>query len=176
MLTLSTIASWLLSNWNLSRLPCGNGCTSLHSATSIHTPLKLLLVVCEMKLLTSEIVELSLIGSNTWYWIQPSVLASISTQNGATTKPFLTKELAVGKSDGLFKGLNSSLNDMNPLLLTWDQKQTIVINLALCIHESVKKIKKILSKSKGCRVVKSTTGPQCKLTRNRHGMVTQLTC
>ena len=32
------------------------------------------------------------------------------------------------------------------------------------------------SKSKGCRVVKSTTGPQCKKTRNKHGMVTRLTC
>ena len=39
-----------------------------------------------------------------------------------------------------------------------------------------KKIKRFLSKSKGCRVVKSTTGPQCKLTRNKHGMVTRLTC
>ena len=36
--------------------------------------------------------------------------------------------------------------------------------------------KRFLSKSKGCRVVKSTTGPQCNLTRNKHGMVTQLTC
>ena len=39
-----------------------------------------------------------------------------------------------------------------------------------------KKLKRFLSKSKGCRVVKSTTGPQCKLTRNKHGMVTRLTC
>ena len=36
--------------------------------------------------------------------------------------------------------------------------------------------KRFLSKSKGCRVVKSTTGPQCNLTRNKHGMVTRLTC
>ena len=28
-----------------------------------------------------------------------------------------------------------------------------------------RKLKRFLSKSKGCRVVKSTTGPQCKLTR-----------
>ena len=39
-----------------------------------------------------------------------------------------------------------------------------------------KKLKRFLSKSKGCRVVKSNTGPQCKLTRNKHGMVTRLTC
>ena len=39
-----------------------------------------------------------------------------------------------------------------------------------------RKLKRFLSKSKGCRVVKSTTGPQCKLTRNKHGMVTRLTC
>ena len=39
-----------------------------------------------------------------------------------------------------------------------------------------RKLKRFLSKSKGCRVVKSTTGSQCKLTRNKHGMVTQLTC
>ena len=37
-------------------------------------------------------------------------------------------------------------------------------------------IKRFLSKSKGYRVVKSTPGPQCKLTRNKHGMVTRLTC
>ena len=35
--------------------------------------------------------------------------------------------------------------------------------------------RKLKSKSKGCSVVKSTTGPQCKLTRNKHGMVTRLT-
>ena len=39
-----------------------------------------------------------------------------------------------------------------------------------------RKLKRFLSKSKGCRVVKSTTGPQCKLTRNKHRMVTRLTC
>ena len=39
-----------------------------------------------------------------------------------------------------------------------------------------RKLKRFLSKSKGCRVVESTTGPQCKLTRNKHGMVTRLTC
>ena len=38
-----------------------------------------------------------------------------------------------------------------------------------------KKLKRFLSKSKGCRVVKSTTGSQCKLT-SMHGMVTRLTC
>ena len=37
-------------------------------------------------------------------------------------------------------------------------------------------LKRFLSKSKGCRVVISTTGPQCNLTRNKHGMVTRLTC
>ena len=41
---------------------------------------------------------------------------------------------------------------------------------------SGRKLKRFLSKSKGCRVVKSTTGQQCKLTRNKHGMVTRLTC
>ena len=35
-----------------------------------------------------------------------------------------------------------------------------------------RKLKRFLSKSKVCRVLKSTTGPQCKLTRNKHGMVT----
>ena len=39
-----------------------------------------------------------------------------------------------------------------------------------------RKLKIILSKSKGFRVVKSITGSQCKLTRNKHGMVTRLTC
>ena len=39
-----------------------------------------------------------------------------------------------------------------------------------------RKLKRFLSKSKGCRVVKSTTGSQCKLTRNKHGMVTRLSC
>ena len=37
-----------------------------------------------------------------------------------------------------------------------------------------RKLKRFLSKSKGCRVVKS--GPQCKPTRIKHGMVTRLTC
>ena len=41
---------------------------------------------------------------------------------------------------------------------------------------STRKLKRFLLKSKGCRVVKSTTGQQCKLTRNKHGMVTRLTC
>ena len=41
---------------------------------------------------------------------------------------------------------------------------------------TTRKLKRFLSKSKGCRVVKSTTGQQCKLTRNKHGMVTRLTC
>ena len=39
-----------------------------------------------------------------------------------------------------------------------------------------RKLKRFLSKSKGCRVVKSTTGSQCKPTRNKQGMVTRLTC
>ena len=39
-----------------------------------------------------------------------------------------------------------------------------------------RKLKRFLSKSKGFRVVKSTTGPQCNLTKNKHGMVTRLTC
>ena len=42
--------------------------------------------------------------------------------------------------------------------------------------EWIKKLKRFLSKSKGFKVVKSTTGSQCKLTRNKHGMVTRLTC
>ena len=49
-------------------------------------------------------------------------------------------------------------------------------NVGLLIILWIKKIKRFLSKSKGCRVVKSTTGPQCNLTRNMHGMVTRLTC
>ena len=44
------------------------------------------------------------------------------------------------------------------------------------VNKLLEKLKRFLSKSKGCRVVKSTTGPQCKLTRNKHGMVTRLTC
>ena len=40
----------------------------------------------------------------------------------------------------------------------------------------IRKLKRFLSKSKGYRVVKSTTGPQCKLTRNKHGIVTRSTC
>ena len=44
------------------------------------------------------------------------------------------------------------------------------------ISTVTRKLKRFLSKSKGCRVVKSTIGHQCKLTRNEHGMVTRLTC
>ena len=42
--------------------------------------------------------------------------------------------------------------------------------------DTSKKIKKISIEIKGYSVVKSTTGPQCKLTRKKHGMVTRLTC
>ena len=43
-------------------------------------------------------------------------------------------------------------------------------------RDTNKKIKIFLLKSKVFRVVKSTTGSQCELTRNKHGMVTRLTC
>ena len=46
------------------------------------------------------------------------------------------------------------------------------IELHFTKKDTNKKLKRFLSKSKGCRVVKSTTGPQCKPTRNKHGMVT----
>ena len=39
-----------------------------------------------------------------------------------------------------------------------------------------KEKKRFLTKSKGCRIKKSATGPQCKPTRSKHGMVTRLTC
>ena len=52
----------------------------------------------------------------------------------------------------------------------------IVTNYIKSKKDTNKKLKRFLSKSKGCRVVKSTTGSQCKLTRNKHGMVTRLTC
>ena len=66
----------------------------------------------------------------------------------------------------------------------WKQRQLstcMIIELHFTEKEKEKrtqtrKLKRFLSKSKGCRVVKSTTGPQCKLTRNKHGMVTRLTC
>ena len=48
----------------------------------------------------------------------------------------------------------------------------IVTNYIKSKKDTNKKLKRFLSKSKGCRVVKSTTGSQCKLTRNKHGMVT----
>ena len=52
------------------------------------------------------------------------------------------------------------------------------VSVFVCLMrgEYERKLKRFLSKSKGCRVVKSTTGQQCKLTRNKHGMVTRLTC
>ena len=42
---------------------------------------------------------------------------------------------------------------------------------AMSLNHYCRKLKRFLSKSKGCRVVKSTTDPQCKITRNKHGMV-----
>ena len=63
----------------------------------------------------------------------------------------------------------------------WKQKRLSTFMILNCSSlkskkDTNKKLKRFLSKFKGCRVVKSTTGPQCKLTRNKHGMVTRLTC
>ena len=63
----------------------------------------------------------------------------------------------------------------------WKQRRLSTCMILNCTSLNKKKghkqeNKRFLSKSKGCRVVKSTTGPQCKLTRNKHGMVTRLTC
>ena len=64
----------------------------------------------------------------------------------------------------------------------WKQRQLSNCMILNCTslnkkkRTQTRKLKRFLSKSKGCRVVKSTTGPQCKLTRNKHGMVTRLTC
>ena len=64
----------------------------------------------------------------------------------------------------------------------WKQRQLSTCMILNCTtlkktkRTQTRKLKRFLSKSKGCRVVKSTTGPQCKLTRNKHGMVTRLTC
>ena len=60
----------------------------------------------------------------------------------------------------------------------WKQRRlsTFMILSLKSKKDTDKKLKRFLSKSKGCRVVKSTTGSQCKLTRNKHGIVTRLTC
>ena len=63
----------------------------------------------------------------------------------------------------------------------WKQRRLSTFMILNCTSlkskkDTNKKLKRLLSKSKGCRVVKSTTGSQCKLTRNKHGMVTRLTC
>ena len=63
----------------------------------------------------------------------------------------------------------------------WKQRRLSTCMILNCTSlkskkDTNKKLKRFLSKSKGCRVVKSTTGSQCKLTRNKHGMVTRLTC
>ena len=64
----------------------------------------------------------------------------------------------------------------------WKQRQLSTCMILNCTslkkkkRTQTRKLKRFLSKSKECRVVKSTTGPQCKLTRNKHGMVTRLTC
>ena len=64
----------------------------------------------------------------------------------------------------------------------WKQRQLSTCMILNCTslkkkkRTQTRKLKRFLSKSKGCRVVKSTTGPQCKLTRNKRGMVTRLTC
>ena len=63
----------------------------------------------------------------------------------------------------------------------WKQRRLSTCMILNCIslkreRTQTRKLKRFLSKSKGCMVVKSTTGPQCKLTRNKHGMVTRLTC
>ena len=63
----------------------------------------------------------------------------------------------------------------------WKQRRFSTFMILNCTSlkskkDTNKKLKRFLSKSKGCRVVKSTTGSQCRLTRNKHGMVTRLTC
>ena len=84
-----------------------------------------------------------------------------------------------------FKILN---NKEKPSALNRKNKPLVEIKTAQYVHDielhftekekstQTRKLKRFLSKSKGCRVVKSTTDPQCKLTRNKHGMVTRLTC
>ena len=57
------------------------------------------------------------------------------------------------------------LPSLDVVVLMCDQKNTV--KSTLCHFKLQKKLKIFLSKSKGCRVVKSTTGPQCNLTRNK---------
>ena len=57
----------------------------------------------------------------------------------------------------------------------WKQRRLSTCMILNCTSlkkrkDTNKKLKRFLSKSKGCRVVKCTTGSQCKLTRNNHGM------
>ena len=42
--------------------------------------------------------------------------------------------------------------------------------------QSLRKLKDFYRNQKNVVMKKSTTGPQCKPTRNKHGMVTRLTC
>ena len=59
---------------------------------------------------------------------------------------------------------------LSHLLVIWVYSFLVLFHGLIIIRSQ--KLKRFLSKSKGCRVVKSTTGPQCKPTRNKHGMVT----
>ena len=54
------------------------------------------------------------------------------------------------------------------------QYNKLLFKTCTCLKQ--KKIKRFLTKSKGCRDKESATGPQCKPTRSKHGMVTRLTC
>ena len=73
--------------------------------------------------------------------------------------------------NGTFHGMGmiAAITPATHSMTVMKKKKTVTVKYS-------KKIKRFLSKSRGCRVVKSTTGPQCKLTRNKHGMVTRLTC
>ena len=81
-----------------------------------------------------------------------------------------------GRQSDSFTQVDNKPSTIEPMVET---KTAQYIELHLIEKEKrtrTRKLKIFLSKSKGCRVVKSTTGSQCKLTRNKHGMVTRLTC
>ena len=73
-----------------------------------------------------------------------------------------------------FKAINN--RKTKPMVETKTARYLHDIELHITEKEKWTQTRRFLSKSIGCRVVKSTTGPQCKLTRNKHGIVTRLTC
>ena len=114
----------------------------------------------------------NLIDTNVWKGKQCAILQHLHDRIAYMPYTVFTKLGMPGPRPKAFFGNSSKKSSFLVVILQISIEW--FMNLDRLIGQ--RKLKRFLSKSKGCRVVKSTTGQQCKLTRNKHGMVTRLTC